>query len=121
MNYIKIEPEITIQGKNSDPNYINYNFSHFYVNLTYLNDKSFYMIEREVEILRHLFDLENSCLDNKDKIEIPNEENNKEDYSNRQYQFLKLNYNFEKLDLLSRHEFSNSNKCRNISTSRSII
>ena len=101
MNYIKIEPEITIQGKNSDPNYINYNFSHFYVNLTYLNDKSFYMIEREVEILRHLFDLENSCLDNKDKIEIPNEENNKEDYSNRQYQFLKLNYNFEKLDLLS--------------------
>jgi hypothetical protein len=101
MNYIKIEPEITIQGKNSDPNYINYNFSHFYVNLTYLNDKSFYMIEREVEILRHLFDLENSCLDNKDKIDIPNEENNKEDYSGRQYRFLKLNYNFEKLDLLA--------------------
>ena len=102
MNYIKIEPEITIQGKNSDPNYISYNFSHFYVNLTYLNDKSFYMIEREVEILRHLFELENSCLDNKDKIENPSEENNsKEDYTGRQYQFLKLNYNFEKLDLLA--------------------
>ena len=102
MNYVKIEPEITIQGKNSDPNYISYNFSHFYVNLTYLNDKSFYMIEREVEILRHLFELENSCLDNKDKIENPSEENNsKEDYTGRQYQFLKLNYNFEKLDLLA--------------------
>ena len=102
MNYVKIEPEITIQGKNSDPNYISYNFSHFYVNLTYLNDKSFYMIEREVEILRHLFELENSCLDNKDRIENPSEENNsKEDYTGRQYQFLKLNYNFEKLDLLA--------------------
>ena len=91
MNYVKIEPEITIQGKNSDPNYISYNFSHFYV-----------MIEREVEILRHLFELENSCLDNKDKIENPSEENNsKEGYTGRQYQFLKLNYNFEKLDLLA--------------------
>ena len=101
MNYIKIEPEITIQGKNSDPNYINYNFSHFYVNLTYLTDKNFYMIEREVEILRHLFDLENSCLDNKDKIEVPNEEKPNEDYFLRQYKFLQLNYSFEKLDLLS--------------------
>ena len=43
MNYIKVEPEITIQGKNSDPNYIDYNFSHFYVNLSYLNDKQFYV------------------------------------------------------------------------------
>ena len=69
--------------------------------MTYLNDKNFYMIEREVEILRHLFDLENSCIDNKDKIEIPNEEKPNEDYSLRQYKFLKLNYSFEKLDLLS--------------------
>ena len=104
MNYIKIEPEITIQGKNSDPNYINYNFSHFYVNfshfyvnLTYLNDKSFYVIEREVEILRHLYDLENSCLDNKDKIETKEnkeakdnttEENTLEDYTGRQFRRL---------------------------------
>ena len=104
MNYIKIEPEITIQGKNQDPNYINYNFSHYYVNLTYLNDKNFYVIEREVEILRHLFDLENSCLDNKDKIETKEnnpEENKTEDYTGRQYQFLNLNYSFEKLDLLA--------------------
>ena len=102
MNYTKIEPELTIQGKNMDPNYINYNFSHFYVNLTYLNDKSFYMIEREVEILRHLYELENSCLDNKDKIEnVNNNEEKEPDYNLRQYQFLKLNYNFEKLDLLA--------------------
>ena len=102
MNYTKIEPELTIQGKNMDPNYINYNFSHFYVNLTYLNDKSFYMIEREVEILRHLYELENSCLDNKDKIEnVNNNEEKEPDFNLRQYQFLKLNYNFEKLDLLA--------------------
>ena len=110
MNYTKVEPEITIQGKNMDPNYINYNFSHFYVNLTYLNDKNFYVIEREAEILRHLYELENSCLD-KDKVDIKDnkenkdannvEDKDKEDYTLRQYQFLKLNYSFEKLDLLA--------------------
>ena len=111
MNYIKVEPEITIQGKNMDPNYINYNFSHFYVNLTYLNDKNFYVIEREAEILRHLYELENSYLD-KDKVDakdnkenkdanLQQDEKDKEDYTLRQYQFLKLNYSFEKLDLLA--------------------
>jgi len=41
-------------------------------------------------------------LDNKDKIEKKEEENtNSEDYTGRQYQFLKLNYSFEKLDLLA--------------------
>ena len=105
MNYIKIEPEITIQGKNADPNYINYNFSHFYVNLTYLNDKNFYVIEREAEIIRNLYELENSYTDKekgdaKDKNAQPDEQNNDE-HSGRQYQFLNLNYSFEKLDLLA--------------------
>ena len=105
MNYIKAEPEITIQGKNSDPNYINYNFSHFYINLTYLNDKNFYIIEREAEIIRHLYELENSYSD-KDKINnkdknAPAEEQSNDEHNGRQYQFLQLNYSFEKLDLLA--------------------
>ena len=103
MNYIKVEPEITIQGKNMDPNYINYNFSHFYVNLTYLNDKNFYVIEREAEILRHLYELENSYTE-KDKGDAKDknaEQQSNDEHSGRQYQFLNLNYSFEKLDLLA--------------------
>ena len=103
MNYIKVEPEITIQGKNMDPNYINYNFSHFYVNLTYLNDKNFYVIERETEILRHLYELENSYTE-KDKGDAKDknaEQQSNDEHSGRQYQFLNLNYSFEKLDLLA--------------------
>ena len=93
MNYIKIEPEITIPGKNNDPNYIDYNFDHHYINFTYKNDKIYYVIERESEIMRNLYELENSYVDINDGA--PN------DNSNKVNDFLKLNFSFEKLDLLT--------------------
>ena len=92
MNYTKLEPEITIPGKNLDPNYINYNFNHNYINFMFKTDEYFYVIERECEILRNLYELENSFSEN--------DENNNENNS-KINNFLKLNYNFEKLDNLS--------------------
>ena len=93
MNYIKIDPELTIPGKNNDPNYIDYNFDHYYVNFTYKTDKMYYVIERESELMRNLYELENSYVESKENV--PN------DNSSRANNFLHLCYSFEKLDLLA--------------------
>ena len=93
MNYIKIDPELTIPGKNNDPNYIDYNFDHYYVNFTYKTDKMYYVIERESELMRNLYELENSYVEPKENV--PN------DNSSRANNFLHLYYSFEKLDLLA--------------------
>lgn len=100
MNFTKIDPEISLPGKSSDPSYINYNFNHNYINFCYKNDKMLYIIERESEVLRNLYELEISYTD-------PNVVVNEKDKSNSDAniskvdKFLKLYYPFDKIDTIA--------------------
>ena len=113
MNYKKIFPEVSIPGKANDPHYVDYNFDHNYVHFCYKNDTYFYLIERECELLRNLYELEISyndttstsatgnanTKDNKDKT--GDNDTSTANASKNAEAFLELKYTYDKLDILS--------------------
>ena len=146
LNFKKNESELSIlkkknpfstQEKNSqnDTNKC-FNFSHNYINICYQSDEIFYIIERESEIIKGLFELENTYLENFQNFSAPSGTSsnlsNVDKSSNRDAsasksktdnfdiassatngfnslfaeKFLMLNYNIEKLDFLCNSLFN---------------
>lgn len=150
MNYKKNETELSILKKKSafsdfSFNYQNktsqneetekqsFNFSHNYLNICYQTDEVFYIIERECEIVKSLYELENTFVENFADTKFTNTSNisksnspNESAYKNKNSQlniespastntafsglfadkFLNLNYNIEKLDSLCTSMFN---------------
>lgn len=69
INYKKNESELSIVKQNNKDNTMinqlpsSYNFSHNYINICYKNDEIYHIVERECEILKNLYELENSYLE----------------------------------------------------------
>jgi hypothetical protein len=92
INYKKYDTEITIINQNINNNENKqkkyYNFNHNFINLCVKNDESFYIIDKEAEILKNLYELETSFIE-----KSHNDFKNLYPYD----QLLMLNYSFDKL------------------------
>ena len=88
-----IELSIVNQSKNSSRvQATSYNFSHNYINICYKNDEVFYIIERECEILKNLYELESTYIE---------PSTNEFKSLKNVHQFILLTYSIEKLEQLS--------------------